>query len=75
MKPLEGIKVVELTGFYAAPTVPRVLAEWGAEVIKIEPPIGDPAEHKAEYLICLTVMKRIQHLILPTLIKNLFVLI
>jgi crotonobetainyl-CoA:carnitine CoA-transferase CaiB-like acyl-CoA transferase len=43
MKPLEGIKVVELTGFYAAPTVPRVLAEWGAEVIKIEPPIGDPA--------------------------------
>ncbi|WP_379969295.1 CaiB/BaiF CoA transferase family protein [Ectobacillus sp. sgz5001026] len=43
MKPLEGIKVVELTGFYAAPTVPRVLAEWGAEVIKIEPPKGDPS--------------------------------
>jgi crotonobetainyl-CoA:carnitine CoA-transferase CaiB-like acyl-CoA transferase len=43
MKPLEGIKVVELTGFYAAPTVPRVLAEWGAEVIKIEPPSGDPS--------------------------------
>ncbi|MBM4761280.1 CaiB/BaiF CoA-transferase family protein [Bacillus sp. B15-48] len=43
MKPLQGIKVVELTGFYAAPTVPRVLAEWGAEVIKIEPPAGDPS--------------------------------
>lgn len=43
MKPLEGIRVVELTGFYAAPSVPRVLAEWGAEVIKIEPPKGDPA--------------------------------
>ncbi|WP_019240290.1 MULTISPECIES: CaiB/BaiF CoA transferase family protein [Bacillus] len=43
MKPLEGIKVVELTGFYAAPTVPRILGEWGAEVIKIEPPMGDPA--------------------------------
>lgn len=43
MKPLEGIKVVELTGFYAAPTVPRVLAEWGAEVVKIEPPKGDAA--------------------------------
>lgn len=47
MKPLEGIKVVELTGFYAAPTVPRVLAEWGAEVIKIEPPHGDPARTQA----------------------------
>jgi crotonobetainyl-CoA:carnitine CoA-transferase CaiB-like acyl-CoA transferase len=43
MLPLEGIKVVELTGFYAAPTVPRVLAEWGAEVVKIEPPSGDPS--------------------------------
>lgn len=43
MKPLEGVKVVELTGFYAAPTVPRVLGDWGAEVIKIEPPAGDPS--------------------------------
>ncbi|WP_318505048.1 CaiB/BaiF CoA-transferase family protein [Bacillus sp. T3] len=47
MKPLEGIKVVELTGFYAAPTVPRVLSEWGAEVIKIEPLTGDPSRTQA----------------------------
>ncbi|MGJ7920038.1 CaiB/BaiF CoA transferase family protein [Neobacillus sp. LXY-4] len=47
MKPLQGIKVVELTGFYAAPTVPRVLSEWGADVIKIEPLTGDPSRTQA----------------------------
>lgn len=47
MKPLEGIKVVELTSFAAAPGVPRVLADWGADVIKIEPPKGDPNRTQA----------------------------
>ncbi|MEG1108317.1 MAG: CoA transferase [Oscillospiraceae bacterium] len=42
MKPLEGVKVVELSTFLAAPTTARVLGEWGAEVIKIEAPAGDP---------------------------------
>lgn len=42
MKPLEGIKVVDLTTFLAAPTTARVLGEWGAEVIKVESPAGDP---------------------------------
>jgi len=42
MKPLEGIKVVDLTTFLAAPTTPLVLGEWGAEVIKVESPSGDP---------------------------------
>ena len=43
MKPLEGIRVVDLTTYLAAPTTVRVLGEWGAECIKIEPPKGDPA--------------------------------
>lgn len=47
MKPLEGIKVIELSSFTAAPAVPRVLADWGAEVIKIEPPFGDPNRSQA----------------------------
>ncbi|MCI1858599.1 MAG: CoA transferase [Sporolactobacillus sp.] len=47
MKPLEGIKVVEMDAFMAAPTVPRVLGEWGADVIKIEPPKGDPCRTQA----------------------------
>lgn len=41
MKGLEGIKVVELASFVAAPACPRILAELGAEIIKIEPFNGD----------------------------------
>lgn len=41
--PLEGIKVIELGQLIAAPFATRILAEYGAEVIKVEPPrIGDP---------------------------------
>jgi crotonobetainyl-CoA:carnitine CoA-transferase CaiB-like acyl-CoA transferase len=47
MRPLEGIKVVDLTSFLAAPTVARILGDWGAEVIKIEPPSGDPGRTQA----------------------------
>jgi crotonobetainyl-CoA:carnitine CoA-transferase CaiB-like acyl-CoA transferase len=41
MKGLEGIKVVEMASFVAAPACPRILAEMGAEIIKIEPFGGD----------------------------------
>lgn len=40
-KPLEGIRVVELATFVAAPTTGRFLADLGAEVVKIEQPQGD----------------------------------
>lgn len=43
MKPLKGIKVVDLTTYLAAPTAVRVMGEWGADLIKIEAPKGDPA--------------------------------
>jgi len=39
--PLSGIKVVELAAFVAAPVTGRMLADLGAEVIKIEAPAGD----------------------------------
>ncbi|MDD3253378.1 MAG: CoA transferase [Lachnospiraceae bacterium] len=43
MKPLEGVKIVDLTTYLAAPTTVRVLGEWGADCIKIESAKGDPA--------------------------------
>ncbi len=41
--PLEGVKVLELGSLIAGPFAGRLFAEFGAEVIKVEPPkIGDP---------------------------------
>lgn len=41
--PLSGIKVLELGQLIAGPFAAKMLAEFGAEVIKIEPPkLGDP---------------------------------
>ena len=41
-KPLEGVKVVELASFVAAPTAGRMMAEMGADVIRVESTAGDP---------------------------------
>ena len=46
-RPLEGIKVVELATFIAAPCCARYLADLGAEVIKVESPKGDPLRYTA----------------------------
>lgn len=41
MKQLEGVKVVDLSTYIAAPSCGRILASYGAEVIKVESPKGD----------------------------------
>jgi crotonobetainyl-CoA:carnitine CoA-transferase CaiB-like acyl-CoA transferase len=45
MRPLQGFRVVELGLWVAAPACGAILAEWGAEVIKVESPEGDPNRH------------------------------
>ncbi|MDN3578171.1 CoA transferase [Chitinimonas viridis] len=41
-QPLAGVKVVELGSLIAGPFCTRLMADFGAEVTKIEPPEGDP---------------------------------
>jgi crotonobetainyl-CoA:carnitine CoA-transferase CaiB-like acyl-CoA transferase len=40
--PMEGVKVVELGLWVAGPAAAGILGDWGADVVKIEPPEGDP---------------------------------
>jgi len=40
--PLAGLSVLDISSFIAAPAAAVVLGDWGADVIKIEGPDGDP---------------------------------
>ena len=40
--PMAGIRVVEMGVWVAGPAAAGILADWGADVIKVEPPTGDP---------------------------------
>lgn len=49
MGKLSGIKVVDLTQFLPGPMMTMMMADQGAEVIKIEPLVGDPARDQAPF--------------------------
>jgi len=49
MGKLDGIKVVDLTQFLPGPMMTVMMADQGAEVIKIEPAAGDPARDQAPF--------------------------
>ncbi|MDP6981083.1 MAG: CoA transferase [Myxococcota bacterium] len=49
--PMEGVKVVEMGVWVAGPAAGGILSDWGADVIKIEPPgLGDPGRSFASLL-------------------------
>jgi crotonobetainyl-CoA:carnitine CoA-transferase CaiB-like acyl-CoA transferase len=47
-KPLDGIRVLDWTIFQQGPTAAALMADMGADVIKIEEPRGDPARGLAK---------------------------
>ncbi|HEV2567420.1 CoA transferase [Sphingomonas sp.] len=46
---LSGIRVVDLTVFLPGPMMTLMMADQGADVLKIEPPAGDPARDQAPF--------------------------
>ena len=50
MKMLEGIKVLDFTINAAGPIVGAYFADYGAEVVKIEPPGGEAGRRFAYYV-------------------------
>ncbi|MEU3270900.1 CoA transferase [Saccharomonospora sp. NPDC006951] len=47
--PLAGVKVLDLSRFIAGPLCAQILADFGAEVVKIERPDGEDSRHHGPY--------------------------
>ncbi|NOY11791.1 MAG: CoA transferase [Archaeoglobi archaeon] len=56
---LEGMLVVELAYYYPGPYCCRILRDLGADVVKVEPPAGDPMRYRPEIFAVLNRGKRI----------------
>lgn len=80
--PLSGYKVLDLTIARAGPTAVRLLADWGADVIKIEPPATagsitgtrrGPDEqnlHRNKRGLCIDLKKKAGHVLFLDLAKQ-----
>ena len=40
--PMDGVRILEVASWTFVPSGSAILADLGAEVIKVEPPTGDP---------------------------------
>ena len=49
MRGLEGIRVVEVGQMIAVPWATRLIADLGAEVVKLEPPEGDRSRRRGPF--------------------------
>ena len=50
MRPLDGYRVVELGMWVAAPAAAALLGDWGADVVKVESPGGDPNRYTLKHV-------------------------
>jgi crotonobetainyl-CoA:carnitine CoA-transferase CaiB-like acyl-CoA transferase len=57
-RPLDGLRVVDLTRYLPGPYCTRLLADLGADVVKVEPPGGDPVRKVAAWYDSLNAGKR-----------------
>ena len=60
--PLDGIRIVELTAIYAGPYASMILADWGAEIIRVETIQGMIGSTRGQYARAVSYT----HLTLPT---------
>jgi crotonobetainyl-CoA:carnitine CoA-transferase CaiB-like acyl-CoA transferase len=65
-RPLSGVRVLDLTQFLSGPYATQILADLGADIIKLEPPGGDPIRavpphfvgEDSVYFLCINRNKR-----------------
>lgn len=58
-RPLSGVRVIDMASFLAAPLAASILADMGADVVRLEPPSGDP--YRVFALSYLAVNQRKRH--------------